>query len=212
MATATEMATMTAMTKTMNKRAKAAWQQLGGSMAVAGVTARGLWLWRRWQLGGGSGSLAMAAWQWQLDSGSLGVAALTIATTTVLLPHAAVVATKTPAATVMTGAMTTMNNQLKAAAAAATETATMTVTTTTIKAKAKAAAAAGAAWIQRQRRRWQWQGQRGGSSSSAAEALRQQRWQLCDGDGSVVAEVAAAQGRVRRQLGICSFCLRTHNR
>ncbi len=43
-------------------------------------------------------------------------------------PRAATVATKTPAATVMAGALPTINNQLKAAVAMATE----TVTSTTI--------------------------------------------------------------------------------
>jgi hypothetical protein len=45
-----------------------------------------------------------------------------------LPPRAATVATKTPAATAMAGALPTINNQLKAAAAMVTE----TVTSTTI--------------------------------------------------------------------------------
>jgi hypothetical protein len=45
-----------------------------------------------------------------------------------LPPRATAVATKTPAAIVMAGAQTTINNQLKLAAAMATETAMMTAT------------------------------------------------------------------------------------
>ncbi len=44
--------------------------------------------------------------------------------TAVLPPGATAVATKTPAATAMAGAQTTINNQLKAATATATEMAT----------------------------------------------------------------------------------------
>jgi hypothetical protein len=47
-----------------------------------------------------------------------------------LLPRTAMVAMKTPAATAMAGAQTTINNQLKAVAATAIETALMRATTT----------------------------------------------------------------------------------
>ncbi len=60
-----------------------------------------------------------------------------------LLPCAAMKATKTPAVTVMAGALPTINNQLKAAAAMAME--TMTSMTN----KMQATAAAVAAWRQR---------------------------------------------------------------
>jgi hypothetical protein len=47
-----------------------------------------------------------------------------------LLPRAATVATKTPAATAMAGALPTINNQLNAAAAMAMETTTTTTNKT----------------------------------------------------------------------------------
>ncbi len=75
----------------------------------------------------------------------------TAATSTAMLPpHATAVGTKTPAATVMVGAQTTINNKLKAVVATATETNTMTMTMMTMKTKAAAAAAATtvAAWQQ----------------------------------------------------------------
>jgi hypothetical protein len=57
----------------------------------------------------------------------------TAAAATAVLPvRTAAVATKTPAATAMVGAHTTINNQLKEAAATATETAMMTVMTMTM--------------------------------------------------------------------------------
>ncbi len=79
---------------------------------------------------------------------------------TVLPPRAATVATKTPAATAIVGAQTTINNQLKAETATATATATMTATMMTMKMKAMAVAAAAAAWQQCGR----------GSNGSAATA------------------------------------------
>jgi hypothetical protein len=74
--------------------------------------------------------------------------AVAAAATAVLPPRAAAVETKTPAATAMVGAQTTMNNQLKSATA--TETATMTATTMRMETKATEVAAAAearpAAW------------------------------------------------------------------
>jgi hypothetical protein len=67
------------------------------------------------------------------------------ATIAVLPPRAAAEAMKTPAATVMAGAQTTINNQLKAATAMAPETATVTATAMMMETKATAAAAAVAA-------------------------------------------------------------------
>ncbi len=79
--------------------------------------------------------------------GSAMEAGMTAAVTAraVLPPCAAVVGTKTPAATTMAGAQTTTNNQLKATATMVTETATMTVTMMTMKTKATVVAVA-AAW------------------------------------------------------------------
>jgi hypothetical protein len=84
--------------------------------------------WRRcWQRGsGGNGSMTAAAgltaaaevWRHHSVSGGSRVAGAA------LPPHAATVATKTPAATAMAGALPTINNQLKAAAAMAMETMT----------------------------------------------------------------------------------------
>ena len=58
------------------------------------------------------------------------------ATTAMLPPHAAAVVLKTPVATGMAGAETTINNQLKAATAAATEMARMAATEMTMEMKA----------------------------------------------------------------------------
>jgi hypothetical protein len=74
--------------------------------------------------------------QCSISTGSRGVGAA-------LPPRAATVATKTPVATAMAGALPTMNNQLKAAAAMAME---MTTTTTN---KTQATVAEAAAWRQR---------------------------------------------------------------
>jgi hypothetical protein len=75
-------------------------------------------------------------WHRSVSGGSRAVgAALPLRTATV--------ATKTPAATAMAGALPTINNQVKAAAAMAMET---TKTTTN---KTQATAAAAAAWLQR---------------------------------------------------------------
>ncbi len=78
----------------------------------------------------------------------------------VLPPRAATVATKTPTATVMAGAQTTINNQLKAATATATAMAMMTATTMRMKTKATVAAAAAVA-------RQQCGGGGGGSAATA---------------------------------------------
>jgi hypothetical protein len=111
-------------------------QRGSGSGSVAAVlvgaaAARRREAWRRcWQRGGsGAGStpavagLAPAAevwWHRSISSGSRAAGAA-------LPPRAVTVATKTPAATAMAGALPTINNQLKAAAAMAME---MTTTTT----------------------------------------------------------------------------------
>ncbi len=71
--------------------------------------------------------------------------AVTAASIAMLPPGAAPLATKTPAATAMAGAQTTINNRLKAVAATATETAAMTAMTMTMETKAAAVAAAAAA-------------------------------------------------------------------
>ncbi len=75
--------------------------------------------------------------------------AVAAATTAMLPPGAATVATKAPAATAMAGEQTTINNQLKAAASMATEAAKMTAKMMTM--ETKAMAAAGAAEARRQR-------------------------------------------------------------
>jgi hypothetical protein len=80
-----------------------------------------------------AGSAAVARWQRQLGGSGGGATAAATATAAALPPRAAAVAMKTPAATVMAGAQTTINNQLKAAGAMATITATMEVMRTTIK-------------------------------------------------------------------------------
>jgi hypothetical protein len=72
--------------------------------------------------------------------------AMAATTTSMLPPHATMVATKTPVATTMAGARTTINNQLKAAAATAMAIAKKTETTMTMKTKAKVAAAVRLAW------------------------------------------------------------------
>ncbi len=66
--------------------------------------------------------MATAAEVWRHCSVSGGSKAAVAA----LPPRAVTVATKTPAATVMAGALPTINNQLKAAATIAIETATTT--------------------------------------------------------------------------------------
>jgi hypothetical protein len=66
--------------------------------------------------------LATAATVWR----HCGVSGGSRAAGAALPPHAAMVGTKTTAATAMAGAQTTIINQLKAAVAMATETATMT--------------------------------------------------------------------------------------
>ncbi len=63
------------------------------------------------------------------------------AATTVLPRRALTVSAKTPAATAMAGAQTTINNLLNAAAATAREIATMTATTMTMETKVTVAAA-----------------------------------------------------------------------
>ena len=81
----------------------------------------------------------------QCDSSTtLAGIAVPAAATAVLPPRAAAGAIKTPAATVMARAQTTIINQLKAATAAVIETTTMTGTTMTMETKAMAAAKAAA--------------------------------------------------------------------
>ncbi len=64
--------------------------------------------------GGGGSSLAAAQQGRQLGGGGLAAAAAVPATTATLPPHTTVVVMKTPAATAMAGAQTTLNNQLNA--------------------------------------------------------------------------------------------------
>ncbi len=120
-------------------------RQRGGGGSAAAVQRREAW-WRCWQHGGGgagstpvvAGLAAAAEVRWHRsvsgDSRAVGAA---------LPPRAATVATKTPAAIAMAGALPTINNQLKAVVAMAME---MTTTTTN---KMQATAAAAAAWRQR---------------------------------------------------------------
>ncbi len=109
--------------------------QRGGGVGSAAAVATG-----RLQHGSGSGSgssgssssgstlaaagLAATMVVWR----HLGVSGCSRVARAALLPCAAMVVTKTPAATAMAGAKTTVNNQLKVAAATAMETAlTMTI-------------------------------------------------------------------------------------
>ena len=130
------------------------------------------------------------------------------------------VAMKTPAATVMAGAHTTITNQLKAATATATETATMTATTTTMEGKATAAAMVAAEARQQQggsgqlgsgsgslvRAQHWWRQQRGcsvgGGSATAVQQQQQPAWQqrrqLCR---SATLAAAAACWEAPRQRG-----------
>jgi hypothetical protein len=99
-----------------------------GSVAAVSASAAAAWQWAAWrqcwQRGSGgigstpaAASLAAAAevwWRCSVSGGSREAGAA-------LPPHAATVATKTPAATAMAGALPTINNQLKAAAAMAME-------------------------------------------------------------------------------------------
>jgi hypothetical protein len=85
---------------------------------------------------------------------------------------------QTPVATVMTGAQTTLNNQLNAVVATATKTATMTAMMTTMNTEVMAVAAA------------DWQGI--GYSVAAVAAAWWQRWrQLGKDDGSSLAKTTA---------------------
>jgi hypothetical protein len=97
------------------------------------------------------------------------------------------VGTKTPAAKAMAGALTTINNQLKAAAEMVTKTSTMTAMMTTIKTKAMAAVAA--AWRKLGRRR-----SIGGGRSAVAAAAVQQH-------GGSSSNLVAAQWRRQQQCG-----------
>jgi hypothetical protein len=98
------------------------------AVSASAAAARQQEAWQRyWQRSGsGAGStlaatgLAAAAEVWRHRSVSGGSRAAGAA----LLPCAAMVMTKTPAATAMAGALPTINNQLKAAAAMAMETTT----------------------------------------------------------------------------------------
>ncbi len=117
------------------------WQHGGGSVAVVAV---------RWQRSGGGqrgGSVGRVAavvpaacrwWRQKHTSGSRlggcggslahrGVSGSSRVTGAALPLRAAMVVTKTPAATAMAGALPTINNQLKAAAAMAEETVTSTI-------------------------------------------------------------------------------------
>ncbi len=93
-----------------------------------------------------------------------------------LPPRSATVATKTPAATAMAGAQTTINNQLKAATATATATAMMAVTTITMKTKATVVVAAAAA-------RQQCKGGSNGSSATARGHFKGIPRQACPQQG-----------------------------
>ncbi len=89
------------------------WQPGGGS---AGAAAR-----RRQRGGGGSAGTARrrAAWRRCRQCGSGSVSGGSKAAGAALPPRATMVATKTPTATAMAGALTTINNQLHAQRAAA---------------------------------------------------------------------------------------------
>ncbi len=129
--------------------------QHGGSVGSVVVVAAERWqrsssnaamaAWRWWQCGGSAAALRRAAWRQRGGSGAsstpaaAGLAAAaevcwhcsisggSRAAGAVLPPRTVTVATKTPAAIAMVGALPTINNQLKAAAAMAME--TMTTTT-----------------------------------------------------------------------------------
>ena len=88
-----------------------------------------------WQRGGGGGG------KHRISSVMVVGMAKAAAATAVLPPCAAAVALKTPTATVIAGAQTTINNQLKAATAMATKIAAMITKTMTMEMKAKAVAA-----------------------------------------------------------------------
>jgi hypothetical protein len=134
-------------------RTRAAWQwqwQLGGSSLPEVQTRRWQQGWRQCrqrqlghsgQLSSGSGDergggsagstpvaagLAAAAEVWRHRS----ISSDSRVTRTALLPHAATVAMKTPAATALAGALPTINNQLNAAAAMAMETTATTINKT----------------------------------------------------------------------------------
>jgi hypothetical protein len=115
------------------------------------------------------------------------------AATAVLPPGTAVVAMKTPAVTVMAGAQTTINNQLKAATETVTETATMTATTMTMETKATAVAEV--------RRQHGGGSQLGGSGGNLGRARRWQRWQHGSSVGSGSVTAAATAWRRQWQLG-----------
>ncbi len=115
---------------------------------MASVVAARRWeVWQRWRQrgGGGNGStlaaagLVAAVEVWRHCS----ISSSSRAAGAALLPCTATVATKTPAATAMVGALPTINNQLKAAVVIAMETRTTTLN------KTQATAAAAAAWRQR---------------------------------------------------------------
>ena len=101
------------------------------------------------------------------------------AATVVLPPCAAPVAMKTPVATAMAGAHTTINNQLKAVTAMVTEMTRMTATTMAMETKAMMAARAAA------RGRWPawWRRQQLGESAAlaAVAALWLRRRRQCGG-------------------------------
>ena len=100
-----------------------AWRQSGGSAAL--------------RSGGGGGGQ-------RIGRGTRAGITTAAATTAVLPLRTATVAMKTPAATAMAGAQTTVNNQLKAATPMGTKMVTMTAMTMTMETKATAVAMAAA--------------------------------------------------------------------
>ena len=92
-----------------------------------------------WQGGGGAAKLAIAS---QVVVAAIAQHWGTLADTVMLPPREAAMVMKTPMATAMAGAQTTISNQLETVTATATEMTTMTVTTMTIETKATVAAEA----------------------------------------------------------------------
>jgi hypothetical protein len=107
----------------------------GGSVAAAEAAAAAAAAARRQRGSGGGRGQCIGS------TTAVGMAAAAAATA-MLTPRTAAVATKTPAATAMAGAHTTINNQLREAAAMATETVAMKATMMTMETKATATAAA----------------------------------------------------------------------
>jgi hypothetical protein len=207
-ATATEMAMMTATTIMMRTKATAAVEAVAAAAAASAVAAL--------RQHGSDGGLEQ-----RVGSATLARMAVAAATPALLPPHAAMVATKTPAATAMAGSQTTINNQLETVMATATATAMMTATTRMMKTKATAAVAEGAAWQQcgdggdgsevtawGRRPALRWRRQLGKSTALASVAARRRQWQRQRSSGSVAEAAAVAVAwrgrpawRRRRQLG-----------